>query len=102
MHTIDHHLHVNDIVRKKETNLHTLKALTLETIHSRYPNEEWLHIYTDAGAGIFSNIFSFYSPAGTSRTAFDGEIKAIHTALNQQTLHSEKFTNAVLLIDSKS
>ena len=38
-------------------------------------------LLNNAGAGISSNIFSFYSPAGTSRTAFDGEIKAIRTAL---------------------
>ena len=41
-------------------------------------------------------------PIPVVNSYLDGEIKAIHTALNQLTLHSEKFTNAVPLIDSKS
>ncbi|GFV60474.1 uncharacterized protein LOC103524116 [Trichonephila clavipes] len=52
----------------------------LETINTRFPPEEWLHIYTDgslldftqgAGIGVFSHLFSFYLHAGPLTTHFD-------------------------------
>ncbi|GFS48441.1 putative RNA-directed DNA polymerase from transposon X-element [Trichonephila clavipes] len=64
----------------------------LETINTRFPPEEWLHIYTDgslldlaqgAGIGVFSHLFSFYLHAGPLTTHFDGEVEAIHIALQQ-------------------
>ena len=56
----------------------------------------------NARTGIYSCIFSFYKPIGHHRTAFDGEIKAIHTALKQLLLHLEKFTKVIIFSDSKS
>ncbi|GIY87029.1 RNase H domain-containing protein [Caerostris darwini] len=72
-----------------------------------YPDPEWLRILTDrsllskAGAGVFSEIFSFYVPVGRG-TAFDGEIAAIRTALYQLQCHLEKFTRVVILCDSRA
>ncbi|GIY50757.1 uncharacterized protein CDAR_476771 [Caerostris darwini] len=75
-----------------------------------YPDPEWLRIFTDGsllsdnpngGAGVFSEIFSFYVPVGRG-TAFDGEIAAIRTALSQLQCHLEKFTRAVILCDSRA
>ncbi|GFY20484.1 hypothetical protein TNCV_211161 [Trichonephila clavipes] len=49
-----------------------LRAIALETINTRYPPDEWLYIYTDGsfldftqgtGAGVFCDIFPFYSHA---------------------------------------
>ncbi|GIY25750.1 hypothetical protein CDAR_579711 [Caerostris darwini] len=55
----------------------------------------------NAGAGVLSEIFSFYIPVGRG-TAFDGEIDAICTALSQLQCHLEKFTRAVILCDSRA
>ncbi|GIY28366.1 hypothetical protein CDAR_231001 [Caerostris darwini] len=72
-----------------------------------YPDPEWLRIFTDgsllsdnpnAGAGVFSEIFSFYVPVGRG-TTFEGEIAAICTGLSQLQYHMEKFTRAVILCD---
>ncbi|KAJ4448247.1 hypothetical protein ANN_10261 [Periplaneta americana] len=39
---------------------------------------------------------------GYNLSAYDGEIEAIHVALNQLLFHMDKFTNAVILSDSKA
>ncbi|GIX76613.1 RNase H domain-containing protein [Caerostris darwini] len=53
----------------------------------------------NAGAGVFSDIFSFYVPVGRG-TAFDGEIAAIRTTLSQLQCHLE--STSVILCDSRS
>ncbi|GFW79375.1 putative transposable element [Trichonephila clavipes] len=67
-------------VRKRDLSPTALHAITLETINTRFPPEEWLHIYTDgslldfaqgAGIGVFSHLFSFYLHAGPLTTHFD-------------------------------
>ncbi|GFX37244.1 uncharacterized protein LOC103524116 [Trichonephila clavipes] len=64
----------------------------LETINTRFPPEEWLHIYTagslldfaqGAGIGVFSHLFSCYLHAGPLTTHFDGEVEAINIVLQQ-------------------
>ncbi|GIX84465.1 hypothetical protein CEXT_496791 [Caerostris extrusa] len=64
-----------------------------------------INIHTDlspkAGAGVFSEILSFYVPVGRG-TAFDSEITAIRTAQSQLQCHLEKFTRAVILWDSRA
>ncbi|GFV44756.1 uncharacterized protein TNCV_563071 [Trichonephila clavipes] len=79
-------------VRKRDLSPTALHAIALETINTRFPPEEWLHIYTDgslldlaqgAGIGVFSHLFSFYLHAGPLTTHFDGEVEAIHIALQQ-------------------
>ncbi|GFT80571.1 uncharacterized protein LOC103524116 [Trichonephila clavipes] len=79
-------------VRKRDLSPNALHAIALETINTRFPPEEWLHIYTDvslldfaqgAGIGVFSHLFSFCLHAGPLTTHFDGEVEAIHIALQQ-------------------
>ncbi|GFU20091.1 uncharacterized protein LOC103521360 [Trichonephila clavipes] len=84
----------------------------LETINTRFPPEEWLHIYTDgslldfaqgAGIGVFSHLFSFYLHAGPLTTHFDGEVEAIHIALQQLAVRlPPPIERAVILSDSTS
>ncbi|GFT67728.1 uncharacterized protein LOC103524116 [Trichonephila clavipes] len=55
-------------------------------IHERYPDQDWLHVFTDssvtasfgrAGAGAFSNYFNLNEPLSAWSDNFDGEIYAI-------------------------
>ncbi|GFX14197.1 uncharacterized protein LOC103524116 [Trichonephila clavipes] len=68
-----------------------LHAIALETINTRFPLEEWLHIYTDgslldfaqgAGIGVFSHLFSFYLHAGPLTTHFDDSTSALQALSN--------------------
>ncbi|GFV23477.1 uncharacterized protein LOC103524116 [Trichonephila clavipes] len=95
-------------VSKSPTALH---AIALETINTRFPPEEWLHVYTDgslldfaqgAGIGVFSHLFSFYLHAGPLTTHFDGEVEAIHIALQQLAVRLPPIERAVILSDSTS
>ncbi|GIY37684.1 hypothetical protein CEXT_664451 [Caerostris extrusa] len=56
----------------------------------------------NAGAGGFSEIFSFSMSLLDEVTAFDGETAAIRTALSQLQWHLEQFTRAVILCDSRT
>ena len=47
-------------------------------------------------------VICFPIPVGHYLSAFDGEIDAICMSLNQLTLHQGKFTNVVILSDSKA
>ena len=87
------------------------KQYKTETVNTRYPQDKWLHIFTDgsqidgyinAGAGIHCELFSCYMPLGQYSTAFDGEIEAIRTALRLLNLHQNKFERAVIFSDSKA
>nr|XP_015922912.1 uncharacterized protein LOC107451359 [Parasteatoda tepidariorum] len=86
-------------------------SLALETLNNRFPEPEWPRVYTDgsfsnnqpnAGAGVFSELFSFYAPIGSFRTAFDGVVSAIRMALQQLVVLNDKFQNAVILSDSRA
>jgi hypothetical protein len=66
----------------------------LETIHTLYPEQYWLHIYTEgtltennreagAGTGIHCKLFSFYLTLGHHTTQFDGELEAMNIAIRQ-------------------
>jgi len=97
-------------ILKSQSPQSILKILRLETIHTLYPEPEWLHVYTDGfltelapnvGAGIFSSIFSFYMPVGKQKTAFDGEITAILVAL-EQLVPRHLYNKVVILSDSKA
>ncbi|XP_035212321.1 uncharacterized protein LOC118186350 [Stegodyphus dumicola] len=98
-------------VDKKEMSPEQIRTVALETIEQRFPAEEWIHAYTDgsltdriqgAGTGVFSKLFSFYIPVGAYFTNFDGELKAIHVALQQLSLRQSSFRRAVVLSDSTS
>ncbi|GFX29288.1 uncharacterized protein LOC103524116 [Trichonephila clavipes] len=55
-----------------------------------------------ADIGIFSHLFSFYLHAGPLTTHFDGEVEAIHIALQQLVVRLPPIERAVILSDSTS
>jgi Ribonuclease HI len=98
-------------MNKQDTAPSVAKTLALDTINSKYPSNNWLHIYTDgslqdveegAGAGIYCELFSFYKNQGSNTTNFDGEITAIDIALQHILYRTNEFQNAVILSDSKA
>ena len=98
-------LHLQQSIVKGEIGTETLRHLALETMNTRYPQDKWLHIFTDdfqidgyinAGTGIHCELFSCYMPLGQHSTAFGGEIEAICTALRLLNLHLNKFERAVI------
>ncbi|GFY22899.1 uncharacterized protein LOC103524116 [Trichonephila clavipes] len=98
-------------VKKRDLSPTALHAIALETINTRFPPEEWLHIYTDgslldfaqgAGIGVFCHLFSFYLHVGPLTTHFDGEIEAIHIALQQLAVRLPPIERAEILSDSTS
>ncbi|GBM39260.1 hypothetical protein AVEN_185913-1 [Araneus ventricosus] len=102
---------VETIHKKRDVAPSTLRSLALEPIAARYPVTDWLHIFTDGfqfdcnfnvGAGVFSDLSSFYAPVGFIGTAFDGELVAMRIALKQLLAIHHKFENAVLLSDSQA
>jgi hypothetical protein len=73
---------------KNSYSEHELNAHTLRYIHSRYPIESWILVYTDgsafatpgkdsAEAGIYCNLFEKSIAAGQYGSNFDGEVMAI-------------------------
>ena len=69
--------------------INVLRHLALETIHTIYPPEECIHVYTNgsstdfesgARAGGISSLFLFYSYARRTLN-FYGEVFAILTAI---------------------
>lgn len=88
-----------------------LLQITLRTINTKYPSNEWLRIYTDgsltdpqgsAGAGIYCKYFSQYLTLNQGSTVFEAEIQAIATALTHILHNTMNENKIVLLIDSKS
>ncbi|XP_071043832.1 uncharacterized protein [Parasteatoda tepidariorum] len=83
-----------------------LKVLSYEALSSYYPEPEWLRIYTNgsllhdspnAGAGVFSEAFSFYAPVRQG-SAFDGQIDKIRIAIVQLQCYIDLFEKAVVLL----
>ncbi|GFV31213.1 hypothetical protein TNCV_4315381 [Trichonephila clavipes] len=67
--------------------------------------DEWLYIYTDgslldfikgAGAGVFRDLFSFYSYVGSHTTHYDGEIEVLHLDFHQLSAHLSTTDKAVI------
>ncbi|GFT61197.1 uncharacterized protein LOC103524116 [Trichonephila clavipes] len=75
-------------VRKRDLSPTALHAIALETINTRFPPED--------------HLFSFYLHAGPLTTHFDGEVEAIHIALQQLAVHLPPIERAVILSDSTS
>ncbi|XP_035229894.1 uncharacterized protein LOC118201842 [Stegodyphus dumicola] len=97
-------------VTKRNTDPSILRAFAFEVLNIFYSEPECLRIFTDgsllsdgpnAGAGVFSEIFSFYIPVGRG-SEFDSEIAAIRTALYQLPCPLEKFTRAVIFSGSRA
>ncbi|GFX43799.1 uncharacterized protein LOC103524116 [Trichonephila clavipes] len=67
-------------VHKHNSLLAELRSAALATIHERYPDQDWLHIFSDgsatasfgrAGAGAFSNSFNLKEPLSAWSDNFD-------------------------------
>jgi hypothetical protein len=105
------YLQLQQNIIKGEIGTELLRHLALETLNTRYPQDKWLHIFTDGskidgyintGSGIYCEIFSCCMPLGQHLTAFDGVIEAISTALRLLNLHQNKFERDVILSDPKA
>jgi ribonuclease HI len=88
-----------------------MRLTAIEAIYTLYPEEEWLHIYTDGsvtekngnvGAGNYCKLFSFYLSLGQHATHFDGEIEALNTALMQLFGRIGSFEETVIFSDSSA
>ncbi|GFR21926.1 hypothetical protein TNCT_343871 [Trichonephila clavata] len=93
---------LTQVVRKKEFSYSVLKAIYLESINTRYTQSDWFHVYTDGlrgdqdgsgGAGIFSELFTFYLNLGANATPFDGEVKAIRMTIQILLFRKEAFNS---------
>ena len=69
-HRYEVHLSLIEDVKKKTRSPEELRQITLTTINERFPEEIWLHVYTDeslldkvgcAGAGVFSSCLLYTS-----------------------------------------
>ncbi|XP_014290538.1 uncharacterized protein [Halyomorpha halys] len=96
-------------INKSITPAEELRTVVLATIAERYPEPEWIHIYTDgsnteanknAVAGVYSSLFQLPASAGANANNFDGEVGAITLALEKLTHPSAK--KIVLLSDSRA
>jgi hypothetical protein len=106
---VDYKLDLLQELKKRDTDLSVMRLAALEEIYTLYPEEEWLHIYTDGSltekngnvrAGMYCKLFSFYLSLGQHATHFDGEIEAMNTALMQMFGRNGSFEKAVIFSDS--
>ncbi|GIY68611.1 hypothetical protein CEXT_302611 [Caerostris extrusa] len=75
-----------------------LKAAATETIYTRYPKNNLIHLYTDGskmldsvGVRVYSEIFALYAAFGPFRTNFDGELEAIKVATEKISFRTVQF-----------
>ncbi|GFX10848.1 uncharacterized protein LOC103524116 [Trichonephila clavipes] len=96
-------------VHKHNSLLAELKSAALATIHERYPDQDWLYVFTDgsatasfgrAGAGAFSNSFNLKEPLSAWSDNFDGDIYAIFMAF--RAISTTPGPNIVIFIDSQA
>lgn len=108
---LDYQLDITDNYKKCKTDPSIMRATAIETISRRYPEDQWLHIYTDGslmekegnvGMGIYSKIFCFYQTLGPYHSNFEGEVEAIRIAVNQLNNFLHAFNKAVIFCDSKA
>jgi hypothetical protein len=88
---VDYKLDLQQELNKRGTDQSVMRLATIEAIYTLYPEEEWLHIYTDGsltekngnvGAGNYGKLFSFYLSLGKHATHFDGEMENKEHCLN--------------------
>jgi ribonuclease HI len=90
-----------------------VQSAVLETIHTLYPEQYWLHIYTHgtltenngkagagAGAEIHCKFFRFYLTLGHHATQSDGELEAMNIAIRQIVGRIGSFKKTVIFSDS--
>lgn len=108
---LQYQLDITDNYKKSKTDPSIMRATALETINLRYPEDQWVHIYTDGslmekegnvGVGIYSKIFCFYQTLGPHHSNFEGEVEAIRIAINQLNNFLDRFDKAVIFCDSKA
>ena len=108
---IPYRLNLIHNINKIESSPQEMKLAALETIHTLYPQTEWLHIYTDgsllnkngcAGAGVSCKLFNHYISAGVNSTHYDGELLAIDMALTQLLFRINMFQKVAIFSDSSA
>ncbi|GFR21467.1 ribonuclease H1, partial [Trichonephila clavata] len=75
----------------------------LATIGERFPETNWLYVYTDgsaAGAGVYSRYFSLIRAVGATCTNYDGEVASVHMALTEFGKREDRII--AFLIDSQA
>ncbi|GFW54290.1 uncharacterized protein LOC103524116 [Trichonephila clavipes] len=96
-------------VHKHNSLLAELMSAALATINERYPDQDWLHVFTDGSAtapfgraetGAFSNSFNLKEPLSAWSDNFDGEIYAIFMAF--RAISTTSGLNIVIFIDSEA
>ena len=109
--TVTTNLSLTEDLKKKDTFPMVLKLNALETIALRYPEKDWLRVYTDesqvdetntAGAGLHCRLFLQYVNVGVNKSNFDKDIEAISLALQQLMYRLQAFEKVVILVDSKA
>jgi len=108
---VEYHRHLQQNIIRGETETEKLRDLALDTMNTRYPQDKWLHVFTNGsqiegyikgGAGIHCELFSCYIQLGQHSTAFDGETEVIPTTLRLLNLHQDTFERAVILSDTNA
>ncbi|GFR14390.1 hypothetical protein TNCT_92481 [Trichonephila clavata] len=96
------------IVRRNNHCSNALRALTLETINTRYPPDKWPPIYTDGSllifthsvdTGVFCDLISYLNVSFYT-IHYDSEVEAIHLVLLP--LFAPFLYQAIMLSDSSS
>ncbi|GFT28440.1 integrase catalytic domain-containing protein [Trichonephila clavipes] len=95
---------VGTLVLIKDENLPSTKWSTgrITEIFPGTDDGSLLDFAQGAGIDVFSHLYSFYLHAGSLTTHFDGEVEAIHTALQQLAVRLPPIERAVILSDSTS
>jgi ribonuclease HI len=108
---VDYKLDLLQELKKRDMDRSVMRLAALEAIYNVYPEEEWLHIYTDGSltekngnirVRIYCKLFSFYLSLGQHATHFDGEIEAMSTALMQLFGRIRSYEKAVIFSDSSA
>ncbi|GIY79184.1 hypothetical protein CEXT_145811 [Caerostris extrusa] len=86
-----------------------LKAAALETIYTKYPKNNWIHICIDGSkipdnveVGVYSELFALYAFLGPFRTNFDLKLEAIIVLIEQISVRTVQFKNIDIFADSLS
>nr|XP_014288314.1 uncharacterized protein LOC106688398 [Halyomorpha halys] len=102
-------VHIIMPINKSMTPMEGLRTAALASKAERYPEPEWIHIYTDgsateadknASAGVYRILFQLSAPTGANASNFYGEVAAITLALEKLTHASAK--KIILLSDSRT
>ncbi|GFU67006.1 uncharacterized protein LOC103524116 [Trichonephila clavipes] len=95
-------------VHKHNSLLAELRSVALAMIHERYPDEDWLHVFTDGSATTLVGLELVLSPTllilknllVPGQTNFDGEIYALFMAF--RVISATLGQNIVIFIDSQA